>query len=151
MKKETIYLQTHTMACEILNHAHTFCMVKRLTTKNFFTHTSLPFAYNLYRYLIVHFQSFYFICPVTVRSVTTRICLEVRKSVLKSCELLIGQSMSMCVKFNKNNHDQPPIDNMRQHVNTVRYMYIYVAKSIVICLYANKLFVLYCIVLIKKQ
>ena len=30
---------------------------------------------------------------------------------------------------------------VERFVNTVRYMYIYVAKSIVICLYANKLFV----------
>ena len=30
MKNETTYLQIHTMPCEILNHAHTFCMATNI-------------------------------------------------------------------------------------------------------------------------
>ena len=31
MKEETTYIQTHTLAYEILNHAHKYCMAKQLT------------------------------------------------------------------------------------------------------------------------
>ena len=47
MKDETTYLQTHTMAYEILNHAHRFSMAKQLTTKILRILTSLPFADNI--------------------------------------------------------------------------------------------------------
>ena len=35
------------MACEILNHAHTFSMAKQLTTKILLTWTYLPVPYNI--------------------------------------------------------------------------------------------------------
>ena len=47
MKNETTYIQTHTMAYKILNHAHTFCMAKQLTTEILLIRTSLPFVYNI--------------------------------------------------------------------------------------------------------
>ena len=36
-----------------------FCMEKQLTTKLLRMWTSLPFAYNIYRYLILHLQSLF--------------------------------------------------------------------------------------------
>ena len=47
MKDETTYLQTHTMAYEILNHAHGLCMAKQLTAKILRIRTSLAFADNI--------------------------------------------------------------------------------------------------------
>ena len=75
MKDETTYLQTHTMACEMLNHAHTLSMTKQLTMKILRTRTSLPFAYNNYGYLVVRLQSHSMVCAVIVRSVINCVCL----------------------------------------------------------------------------
>ena len=75
MKDETTYLQTHTMANEILNLAHRFCMEKQLTMNILIIRTSLPVANNILRCVLVHFQSLCFECAVIVRSVITRVCL----------------------------------------------------------------------------
>ena len=82
MKDETTYLQTHTMAYEIFNHAHGFCKEKQLTTKILRIRTSLPFVNNISSYFkgilwtLVHLQSLSFECAVIVHSVITRVCLK---------------------------------------------------------------------------
>ena len=66
MKNELTYLQTHTMAYEILNHAHKFGMAKQLTTEILRIRTSLPFADDIFKgilyFICCHFISYGALC-----------------------------------------------------------------------------------------